>query len=60
MDPFSRRRLLQLGVASAALLGADRARAAAAETPASDGGSAASLDEVSVEELQARMASGAE
>ena len=59
-DALSRRRLLQLGVASAGLLGAERARAAAAETPASDAGSAGSLDEVSVEELQARMASGAE
>jgi amidase len=51
---------LQLGVASAALLGAERAPAAAAETPASDAGSAGSLDEVGIDELQARMASGAE
>jgi amidase len=59
-EELSRRQLLQLGVAGAALLGSERASAA---SPASaDAGTAppGSLDEIGLDELQARMASGAE
>ena len=56
---LSRRRLLQLGAAGAAFLGARRASAAAA-SPDAGTGEAGSLDEVGLDELQARMASGAE
>jgi len=59
-EELSRRRLLQLGAAGAAFLGA-RATAAAPATPA-DAGAAESgtLDEVGLDDLQARMSSGAE
>ncbi len=59
-EELSRRRLLQLGVVGTALLSA---RGAAAASPASadaGAGEAGSLDEVGLDELQARMASGAE
>jgi len=59
LDELSRRRLLQLGVAGAALLGGERA-VAAAPVDAADGGTVASLDELTVDVLQQRMASGEE
>ena len=58
LEELSRRRLLQLGVAGAALLGGERATAALAG--GTDAGAGASLDEMTVDELQARMASGEE
>ena len=57
-EELSRRRLLQLGVAGAALLGTERASAAAA--PDAGFGPGDRLDEVTLDELQARMASGEE
>jgi len=54
----SRRRILQLGVAGVALLG--RESTAAAQTGAAVGGTASDLDEVSLDDLQRRMASGEE
>src|SRR5262250_2175774 len=58
-EKLSRRRLLHLGAAGAALLGTPSGLASAASA---DGGTgeAGSLDEIGVDELQARMASGAE
>ena len=58
-EEFSRRRLLQLGAAGAALLRAERVAAASSNAPDA-GASPGSLDEVGLDELQARMASGAE
>jgi amidase len=59
-EELSRRRLLQLGAAGAAFLGA-RAAAAAPATPADAGAvESGGLDEVGLDDLQARMASGAE
>src|SRR5262245_25466524 len=57
-EEISRRRLLQLGVAGAALLGTERVAAAA--TPDAGSVSADRLDEVTVDQLQAWMASGEE
>src|SRR6516225_2599714 len=54
----SRRGLLQLGVVGAALLGRKSAGATAGNAP--DAGAASGLDEVTLDELQARMASGEE
>src|SRR5262245_30243887 len=54
----SRRRLLQLGVVGAALLGREGAGARAATAP--DAGVASGLDEATLDDLQARMASGEE
>ena len=59
-EELSRRRLLQLGAAGAALLGAGRASAAPAGSPDAGTGQGGSLDEVGLDELQARMASGEE
>ncbi|HZX40825.1 MAG TPA: amidase family protein, partial [Myxococcaceae bacterium] len=58
LDALSRRRLLQLGVAGAALLGGERVTAAPAG--GADAGAGDSLDESTVDALQARMASGEE
>ena len=58
-EEFSRRRLLQLGAAGAALLRAERVAAASSNAPDA-GASPGSLDEVGLDEIQARMASGAE
>src|SRR5690348_7902627 len=59
-EELSRRRLLQLGAAGAAFLGA-RTAAAAPATPADAGATeSAALDEVGLDDLQARMVSGAE
>src|SRR5262245_15144000 len=57
-EELSRRRLLQLSVAGAALLGSERVSAAAAQ----DAGSTPvdRLDEVTIDQLQAWMASGDE
>src|SRR5678815_1439633 len=57
-EELSRRRLLQLGVAGAALLGTGRVEAAAA--PDAGSGPTERLDEVTIDELQARMANGEE
>src|SRR5262245_20597701 len=57
-EELSRRRLLQLGAAGAAFLGGERVLAASGSAP--DAGTPGSLDEVGLDELQARMASGAE
>ena len=57
-EELSRRRLLQLGVAGAALLG--REGVAMAQASAPDAGAGASLDEATLDQLQARMASGEE
>ncbi len=58
LEDLSRRRLLQLGVAGAALLGRDGVSAAPAGQP--DAGAGSSLDEATLDDLQARMASGEE
>ncbi len=58
LDLLSRRRLLQLGVAGAALLGGERV--AAAPASAADAGAGDALDESTLDALQARMASGEE
>jgi len=58
LDALSRRRLLQLGVAGAALLGGERVTAAPAG--GADAGAGDSLDESTIDALQARMASGEE
>jgi len=57
-EALSRRRLLQLGVAGTALLGTERVAAAA--TADAGPASADRLDEVTVDQLQAWMASGEE
>ena len=59
-EELSRRRLLQLGVAGAALLGSERASAASASSPDAGAAPTGSLDEIGLDEIQARMASGAE
>jgi amidase len=59
-EELSRRRLLQLGAAGAALLGAGRASAASPASPDAGTAQAGSLDELGLDELQARMASGEE
>ena len=59
-EELSRRRLMQLGVAGAALLRAERASAAPAAAPDAGPGPAGTLDEVGIDELQARMVSGEE
>ena len=59
-EELSRRQLLQLGAAGAALFGSERVLAASPSTPDAGTGDAASLDEIGLDELQARMASGAE
>src|SRR6516162_2212363 len=58
-EKFSRRRLLQLGAAGAALLRAERVAAASSNAPDA-GASPGSLDEVGLDELQARMKRGEE
>jgi Asp-tRNAAsn/Glu-tRNAGln amidotransferase A subunit and related amidases len=58
LDALSRRRLLQLGVAGAALLGGERV--SAAPVGPADAGARDSLDESTIDALQARMASGEE
>src|SRR5215470_18302431 len=57
-EELSRRQLLQLGAAGAALLGGERVLAASSSAP--DAGAPGSLDEVGLDELRARMASGAD
>ena len=59
-EELSRRRLLQLGAAGAALLGAGRVSAASPASPDAGTTQGGSLDEVGLDELQARMASGEE
>jgi amidase len=59
-EELSRRQLLQLGAAGAALLGSGRVSAASAASPDAGTAPPGSLDEIGLDELQARMASGAE
>ena len=59
-EELSRRGLLQLGAAGAALLGARRASAASPASPDAGTTQAGLLDEVGLDEPQARMASGEE
>jgi amidase len=58
LEDLSRRQLLGLGIAGAALLGKEGLAAPAAGL--ADGGAGASLDEATLDDLQARMKSGEE
>jgi len=60
LEDFSRRQLLQFGVAGAALLGRESPAVAAAAPAAADGGAGTMLDEATLDDLQARMKSGEE
>ena len=60
LEELSRRQVLALGVAGAALLGREGGAAPAAAPGTSDGGTGAMLDEATLEDLQARMKRGEE